>query len=68
MGMEGIGRGKQIVRAQAPQSELFRYATDLRSMTQGRGTFSMSFDHYEEVPGNIAEGIIASYKAGDDES
>lgn len=66
MGMEGIGRGKQVVRAQAPQSELFRYATDLRSMTQGRGTFSMVFDHYEEVPAAIAEGIIAAYKAEDE--
>lgn len=67
MGMEAIGKGRQIVRAQAPQSELFRYATDLRSMTQGRGMFKMAFDHYEEIPTLIAEGIIAAYKHEDEE-
>lgn len=67
MGMEAIGKGRQIVRAQAPQSELFRYATDLRSMTQGRGFFTVAFDHYEEVPSLIAEGIIAAYKHEDEE-
>lgn len=51
--------GHQIIRAQVPQAELFRYATDLRSITQGRGSFTMTFDHYEEVPGNIAEQVIA---------
>ena len=51
--------GYQIVRAQVPQAELFRYATDLRSITQGRASFTMSFDHYEEVPANIAEQVIA---------
>lgn len=51
--------GHQIIRAQVPEAELFRYATDLRSITQGRGSFTMTFDHYEEVPGNIAEQVIA---------
>ncbi len=54
--------GVQIIRAQVPQAELFRYATDLRSITQGRGSFTMTFDHYEEVPASIAEQIIAESK------
>jgi elongation factor G len=49
----------QVVRGYVPLSEMFGYATDLRSNTQGRGVHSMQFDHYEEVPKNIAEGIIA---------
>ncbi len=52
--------GIQIIRALAPLSEMFRYAIDLRSMTQGRGSFSMEFDHYEEVPANVAQQIIAA--------
>jgi elongation factor G len=57
LGMEPSGR-MQVVRAQAPQAEVSRYAIDLRSITQGRGTFQMQFSHYEEVPGNIAEQVI----------
>ena len=49
----------QIIRGFVPLSEMFGYATDLRSATQGRGTYTMQFDHYEEVPKGIAEGIIA---------
>ncbi len=49
----------RVVTAYVPLSEMFGYATDLRSKTQGRGTYSMQHDHYEEVPKNIAEGIIA---------
>ena len=67
LGMEAIGNGRQVVKAHVPQAELFKYATDLRSMTQGRGSFTMVFDHYEEVPASVAEGIIAAYKADDDE-
>ena len=52
-------RGNSIVTAQAPLAEMQRYATDLRSITQGRGIFSMEFSHYEEVPGHLVEGIIA---------
>lgn len=62
LGMEPIGGGLGVVRAQAPLSEVFRYSIDLRSMTQGRGKFDMAFDHYEEVPARIAEGIIAANK------
>jgi elongation factor G len=50
----------QAIRASAPLAEMFGYATDLRSMTQGRATFSMQFDRYEEVPASIAESIVAS--------
>lgn len=56
--------GMEVIRAQAPQAEMFRYAIDLRSMTQGRGSFSMEFDHYEEVPAQIAEQVIAESKKG----
>ena len=55
-GMEARGGG-QAVHAMCPLSEMFGYATDLRSRTQGRGTFTMQFDHYEEVPGNVASRI-----------
>jgi len=48
------------VDAEAPQSEMFKYATDLRSMTQARGSFTMTFERYEEVPANVAEKIIAN--------
>ncbi|OMQ02840.1 elongation factor G [Lawsonia intracellularis] len=52
--------GAQAIRAQVPLSEMFGYATDLRSRTQGRATFSMQFDHYERVPAAIAEEVIKS--------
>jgi len=51
--------GAQIIRGFVPLSEMFGYSTELRSRTQGRGVYSMQTDHYEEVPKNIAEGIIA---------
>jgi elongation factor G len=50
----------QVIRAQVPLSEMFGYATDLRSRTQGRGTFTMQFSHYEEVPKSITEKIAAN--------
>ena len=50
--------GEQLVKAQAPLTELSKYAIDLRSLTQGRGSFEMSFEHYEEVPARTAENII----------
>ena len=55
-------RGNSIVTAQAPLAEMQRYATDLRSITQGRGIFSMEFSHYEEVPRHLVEGITAEAK------
>ncbi|MEO5377151.1 MAG: elongation factor G [Magnetococcus sp. DMHC-6] len=59
LGMDSIGLG-HIVKAMVPLASMFGYATDLRSMTQGRATFTMQFDHYEAVPNNIAEEIVAS--------
>ena len=50
--------GNKIVNAFVPLAEMFGYSTDLRSMTQGRATYTMEFDHYEEVPANIAKEII----------
>lgn len=55
--------GLQIVHAEVPMAEMFRYATELRSMTQGRGSFEMSFERYEQVPANVANDIIAKYQA-----
>jgi len=62
LGMDPMPRGQQKVRAQVPLEEMQRYAIDLRSMTQGRGVFTMNFSHYEEVPAMIAEKIIAAAK------
>jgi len=59
MGERGTVR---VVDANVPLSEMFGYATDLRSMTQGRGSFTMEFSHYEEVPNNIAQLIIEGKK------
>jgi len=63
LGMEPIGSGRGIVKAQVPLSEMYRYPIDLRSMTQGRGSFNMESAHYEEVPARIADQIIASAAA-----
>lgn len=49
----------QVIKAQAPLAEMFGYATDLRSKTQGRATYTMQFSHYDEVPKGVSEGIIA---------
>ena len=57
LGMESIN-GSQEIKAEIPLSEMFGYATDLRSRTQGRGQYTMTFDHYAEVPRNVAEKII----------
>ena len=60
-GMEARN-GAQVINAFVPLAEMFGYATDLRSKTQGRGNYSMEVDHYEDVPRNIAEAIIAKNK------
>jgi elongation factor G len=57
VGVESKGHN-QVVRATAPMAEILRYAPDLRSMTGGRGTFTMEFAHYEEVPAHIAQKVI----------
>ena len=59
---QGVERGIAKVVTKVPLAEMFGYATDIRSMTQGRGTFTMEFSHYEEVPRNVAETIIAKNK------
>ena len=54
----------QVIKSHAPLSEMFGYATDLRSKTQGRATYTMQFSHYEEVPKGVSEGIISVVKGG----
>ena len=61
-GMEPGGDGTSVVRAQVPMAEMLRYASDLRSITGGRGTFEMEFSHYDEVPAHIADRVIAEAK------
>jgi len=56
------GNGINVIEAQAPYAELLRYATDLRSLTQGRASFAMEFDHYEEVPAHLSQKITTDKK------
>ncbi|HZP96019.1 MAG TPA: elongation factor G [Candidatus Limnocylindria bacterium] len=62
LGMEATGAGYQRIKAHVPLAEIFRYATDLRSMTGGRGTFSSRFLGYEECPSHIAQKVIAAHE------
>lgn len=62
LGMEVKGK-MQVVRAQVPLAEMFTYGNDLRSMTQGKGSFTMKFLHYEQVPAKISNNIISKYQA-----
>jgi elongation factor G len=55
--------GLQSIKAQVPQAEIFKYASELRSMTGGRGSFEMEFSHYDQVPGNIAQKVVAEAQA-----
>ncbi|HEY5519824.1 MAG TPA: elongation factor G [Candidatus Limnocylindrales bacterium] len=57
--------GLQVVRAHVPQAELFNYATELRSLSGGRGSFSATLDHYEEVPSHVAQKVIDQHKKED---
>ncbi|MBQ6775919.1 MAG: elongation factor G [Synergistaceae bacterium] len=66
MGMEGHGK-LQVVKAQCPLAEMFRYAIILRSMTSGEGSFSMEYSHYEEVPADIAKKVIAAHKKDEED-
>jgi elongation factor G len=66
LGIDSKGH-QQVVKAQCPLAEMFRYAIILRSMTSGRGTFTMEYDHYEEVPAEIAKKVIAAHKQEDEE-
>ena len=63
LGMEPLAGGGQKLMAEAPQAELFDYAIVLRSMTQARGSFTMEFERYDEVPAQIAQKIIAEHQA-----
>ncbi len=68
LGMASAGAGLQQITANVPQAETLHYATDLRSITQGRGSFTMEFYQYEEVPANIQQEIITQYKKDKAES
>ena len=59
MGMEAQGDGTTIVRAQVPQAEVLRYASDLRSITGGRGNFTAAFARYDPVPAHVADKVVA---------
>ena len=63
LGMEPMHGGLQKLVAETPQVEMFSYANDLRAMTQARGSFTLEFDRYEEVPGQLAQKIIEAHKA-----
>jgi elongation factor G len=55
--------GRQIIKATVPLAEMYRYSVDLRSITSDRGSFTMEFSHYEEVPPDVSAKINAAYKA-----
>jgi len=57
------GGGTNVIEAQVPLAEVLRYAIDLRSITQGRGSYTVEFSHYEEAPPHIAQKIIAGRQA-----
>ena len=62
LGMD-VEEGLQVVNAEVPMAEMHKFATELRSMTQGRGSFEMEFARYEQVPANVAGEIIAKHQA-----
>ena len=61
LGVEAHGKS-QVVKVQVPLAEVLRYSSDLRSITSGRGQFTMAVSHYEEIPAAIAEKVIAEAK------
>ncbi|BBD76655.1 elongation factor G [Hydrogenophilus thermoluteolus] len=61
-GMDDLPGGMKVIRAEVPLAEMFGYATQLRSLTQGRATYSMEFKHYAEAPRNVAEAVINARK------
>lgn len=67
LGMNPQNGGLQQVVAEVPLAEVFKYATDLRSMSQARGSFKMTFERYEELPSNLAEKVIAAHKKEEEE-
>lgn len=66
LGMDSKGKN-QIIKAQVPMAEVLKYSADLRSMTGGRGSFTMSFSHYDELPSHLAEKVIAAHKVAEEE-
>lgn len=62
LGMDPVGGGRQCIRANVPEAEVLRYSTDLRSMTQGRGSFEIKLNHYDEVPDHVTRELIAVYE------
>jgi elongation factor G len=60
--MDDIPGGMKEIKAEVPLAEMFGYATQLRSLTQGRATYSMEFKHYSEAPKSVAEAVISSRK------
>jgi elongation factor G len=65
-GMDSDGHF-QIIKAQVPLAELYKYSSHLRSLTQGRGTHKRKFDHYEEMPKEIEQKVIEEYKKSKEE-
>ena len=68
LGMTPQGEGITLIEAEAPLAELLRYATDLRSITQSRGTFSMTFSHYDEVPQHLVSRVTQDAKRDREET
>ncbi len=67
LGMDPKGKGQTEIKALIPASELYKYATDLRSQTQGRGSYSLKFSHYDPMPENLAKKIIEEHKKASEE-
>lgn len=63
----GVEDGVQVITAEVPQAELFRYAAELRSMTGGQGSFEMKFSRYDQVPANVAQKVVAAAEKKEDE-
>ena len=62
LGMDVEHGNKEVIRAAVPESEMLRYATELRSLSSGRGTYSAKFSHYEEVPEGVFKDLVAEYE------
>jgi elongation factor G len=66
LGMDAKGKN-QIIKAQVPMSETLKYSADLRSMTGGRGAFTVAFSHYDELPSHLADKVISAHKVQEEE-
>ena len=66
-GMEDLPGGTKQIRAEVPLAEMFGYATQMRSMSQGRATYSMEFQKYAEIPKSVAADIISKFNNKDDD-